>query len=733
MKNNSKPLVLRMLLLDKQLSDVSNKVLLRIVAIDSFSSTVWLCRVDDHSWPFRISRGDLEAQMDPEHGRYTIEPDDPWDNHLVGSSNPKNEALHRQRYQLIEPLVNGANENLILIKSARKRLIRERMKEVNCSYDTLVKMLRHYWKRGMTYQALRPDYHNCGKIKDPNRERQVKEDVKLGAPRKDKIRKGINIVGDYVTKAIKYGADFWLRKKTYTLKDAYDKMVEFFFSKPIKDDKGVIIKYQVDHDKKPSLRQLQYYISKTFPYGKKRRKRHGQRNWDGKERPIPGRADGDVQGPGDRFQVDATIADVYLVSSKDRRRIVGRPVIYFVVDVFSRLITGIYVGFEGPSWVGAMMALTNMVMDKVEFCCQYEIDIEADDWPPQEAPRRIMGDRAELMSVDLGQNIVENLKIDIENASPGRGDLKAFVERKFGIVPLKFRPFVPGYVEKDFNERGAEDYRLKAVLNLHEFTQLVILAVLEHNEETIDGLEIPAEMVTEGYTASPLDLWEWGIRNRSGSLKRLSLDHVRLNVMPRDTARVTAKGIHFKKGYYSCDTAIREEWFAKARKETWTVEVAYDPRNMGILYIRDSNLEKGFEACRLLDSSKELLGISLFEEEEIDVDKRRIEAAEEDDKQARRILKDKQMEQIVGKASKETKAVRDPNATKSSRTAGIGSNKAEEKNDQRKIEAFNLSGEENDSTQAVVKEMPTSNRNEYLDKELSMLETKRKQREVTQK
>ncbi len=606
------------------------------------------------------------------------------------------------------------------------------MNEVNSSYDTIVDMLRRYWKRGMTYQALRPDYHKCGTIKDPDRVRRVREDVKLGAPRKDKTRTGVNIVGDYITKAIKQGAEFWLRKKKFTLKDAYDRMVRIFFSKAIKDDKGKIIDYQIDNDKKPSLRQLQYYISKTFPFGKKRRRRHGQRNWDKNERPITGRADGDVQGPGDRFQVDATIADIYLVSSKDRRRIVGRPVIYFVIDVFSRLITGIYVGFEGPSWVGAMMALTNMVMDKVEFCRQYDLDIEADEWPSQDAPRRLMGDRGELMSVDLGQNIVENLKIDIENASPGRADLKALVERRFGIVPAKFRPFAPGYVEKDFNERGAEDYRLKATLNLYEFTQLVILAVLEHNEETIEGLKLPAEMITEGLTACPLDLWEWGIQNRSGKLRRLTLDNVRLNVMPRDTARVTAKGINFKKAYYSCDTAIHEEWFAKARKETWTIDVSYDPRNLGILYAHDPKMEKGFEVCRLLDSSSDLLGVSLFEEEELDLDKKRIEVEKEDGKQAKRLLKDKRTEEIVSKATKETKAVRNPNATKSERTANIGTHKADEKSLQRKVETFYLSDATNDSVHNITKEMPASRGNDYLDEELAVLEAKRKQREVTQ-
>lgn len=730
--SNSKPVVIRMLLEDKILSGDKKKVLLRVVSLDSLRSTVWLCRIDDHSWPFSICRAELEAQMDSEHGRYTIQPDDPYDSFEVGELNPKIDALHQRRYELVRPLMSGENESLMFIKSSRKALIRQRLKEANCSYDTIVDLIRRYWKRGMTYQALRPDYHKCGTIKDPAHVRKVKKDVKLGAPRKYGTSKGINIIGEYATKAIKQGAEFWARSRKFSLKDAYDKMVRLYFSKATKDDQGRITKYEIDHDNKPSYRQLQYHRDKLYPYGKKRRLREGLKNWNKKERPITGRADGDVQGPGDRFQVDATIADVYLVSSRDRRRIVGRPVIYFVIDVFSRLITGIYVGFEGPSWIGAMMALTNMVTDKVEFCRQYEIDIEKDEWPSQETCRRLMGDRGELMSVDLGQNIVQNLGIEIENASPGRADLKALVERRFGIVPLKFRPFVPGYVEKDFNERGAEDPRLKATLNLYEFTQLIILAVLEHNEQKIEGIEMPAEMVTEGLTACPLDLWEWGILNRSGRLKALPLDYVRLNVMPRDTARVTARGILFKKGYYSCDTAISEEWFAKARKETWTVDVSYDPRNLGLLYIRDSRMVKGYEVCRLLGCSSDLLGVSLFEEEEVDFHNKNTEAEKEKETQGNRLMKDKLTENIVKKAARETKAALDPTAPKSARTADIGNNKAEEKAFQRQREKFDLRGKSIDDNNPIIQGNSTFTDNDYFDKELAALEEKRKHREVSQ-
>lgn len=95
-------------------------------------------------------------------------------------------------------------------------------------------------------------------------------------------------------------------------------------------------------------------------------------------------------GPGARYQIDATLADVYLVSRLKRDRI-GRPVLYIVIDVFSRMIVGIYVGLEGPSWVGAMMALANTAADKVAYCRQFGREIELEDWPCRPPASRAVG------------------------------------------------------------------------------------------------------------------------------------------------------------------------------------------------------------------------------------------------------------------------------------------------------------------------------------------------------
>jgi hypothetical protein len=715
------------------LRDRNREAVFRVVFIDTSTQHTWLCRIDDNSWTYPIPTRQLSEEMDPEKGIFTVEHEDPWARPSIfveeeGKEESAAHKRHKHRWALIEPLVTGNNERRILFKRDRKKLIDSRLMEVKSSCQTIRALLKQFWKRGMTFEALRNDYANCGAA-GKRRTLTVK---KVGAPRIIMLGTGINAT-EKVRRQLSIAADYYLSRKkpNPTLRDALDHIIRLYFSARTTDEKGRVV-YAVEPDAKPTLRQLQWFIKTHYSDSHIKRRRNGDKNWNLKERELLGAADGDVQGPGDRFQIDATIADAYLASQFDRRRIVGRPIIYFIVDVWSRMIVGIYVGFEGPSWIGAMMALVNMVTPKIEFCRQYGIEIDESDWPSHYAPKRIMGDRGELMSVLLGKNITQFLRIEIENASPGRADLKSLVERRFGIVPAKFRAFTPGYVEKDFNERGARDYRLDAALNLREFTQLVIYAVLEHNFTPIRDKSLPAAMITEELTAAPIDLWQWGVVNRSGSLRTLTVEQVALNVMPLAKARVTAHGIRFGGDlYYSCATAMREEWFSKARSRGWDVTMSYDPRNMECAYLRDPKLPRDFEVCNLLDRSYDYRGKSLFEIEELRLAKKQTEAAGENDRQAKRILIDRKMSEIQKEAKKATKAVADPDTPKSKKVAGIRGNRAEEKEVQRGAESFDLTGAVLTDTSGIPSETPSVScgSKKGREDELSLLEAKRKARE----
>ena len=49
-----------------------------------------------------------------------------------------------------------------------------------------------------------------------------------------------------------------------------------------------------------------------------------------------------VQGPGDLFEMDEVEMDVSIVSEADQTKVIGRPIVHAMVDVYSRMIAKQY-------------------------------------------------------------------------------------------------------------------------------------------------------------------------------------------------------------------------------------------------------------------------------------------------------------------------------------------------------------------------------------------------------
>lgn len=224
-----------------------------------------------------------------------------------------------------------------------------------------------------------PDYENSGgKGKE-----KAAGSVKRGRPRKNisKIGSGINV--DEETKKIFRVAinRYYHTKNENSFRTAYDFMVKDFYTEDYRFENGIKKAMIIEPNLIPTIDQFRYWYEKENNIKKKLTSRKGDKKYQLNNRAITGKSDTNIMGPGSRYQIDATVADVYLVSRSNRDWIIGRPVIYVVIDVFTRMVTGLYVGLEGPSWIGAMMAIANAASDKVQYCKEYGINITTEDWP----------------------------------------------------------------------------------------------------------------------------------------------------------------------------------------------------------------------------------------------------------------------------------------------------------------------------------------------------------------
>ena len=296
------------------------------------------------------------------------------------------------------------------------------------------------------------------------------------------------------------------------------------------------------------------------------------------------------------------------VSALDRSKIVGRPVIYVIIDVFSRLIIGVSVLLEGPSWYGAMLALDNVVEDKVAYCARHGITILSQiEWKGNALPERILADRGEFEGYSV-ESLINSFGIIVHNTAPYRADWKSIVERHFGIATEKFIKYSPGGVIKE-KERGDQDYRLDAIYTLHDFEALVIAHILNYNEaHELKYYRKDKFQIADEVQRFPNDLWDWGMENRTGHLQDYEREIVRLNLLPRKEVSVTEHGIHYSHQlYYTCETAEREGWFASARIHgSWKVSIAYHPNSTKHIYL-PTNDGMGVGICEMTSASQNYL------------------------------------------------------------------------------------------------------------------------------
>ncbi len=474
----------------------------------------------------------------------------------------------------------------------------------------------------------------------------------------------------------------------------------------------------------PTYQQFYYWYRKGSDFKKEYVSRNSEKEFELQKRALLSNSTQETYGPGSRYQIDATVADVYLVSVSQPDRIIGRPVVYIVIDVYSRMITGLYVGLEGPSWLGAMMALDNVVADKVEFCMQHGIEIGATDWPNSYLPETIIADRGEFKGYNV-ENLINNLNIKIENTSPYRGDLKGIVERHFRTTNEKIKHTAPGAIQKEFRERGDRDYRLDATLNLIEFTSIMIYEILQHNKSIIEKYPREKGLISDNVPPIPIEMWKWGIANRTCGFIKKDRDIVRLNLMPRSTATITREGIKFKKLYYSCEEAIKEQWFINPQK--MKVNIVYDPRNMNYIYILKDN-GKGFIKCYLMEKSFMYKDMS-FEEIVFSHElENEIKDAYTDYNNQNKVDLEMNIKTIIKQATDRTKGKN--NNSDKGRLKNIRENRANEKQFNRQIEAFELNEFKNikelDRATKTFKKEDTNQEQSFMPKsKLDLLKRKR--------
>ncbi len=626
----------------------------------------------------------------------------------------KEREIREKAWKIARFIANESNEPDVFIPYKRRQWIKEAKDKFGVGDKAIYMYLKRYWQGGKNKNALVPRYYQSGA---PGRERNCSE-KKRGRPNFlshiDENKEGINIDDD-IKRIFRVSIKrFYNNEKENSLSTVYEEMIKEFFSITY-ETSGKVEKIPLPKEERPTLGQLKYWFNKERNYENEYKKRKGKNRYNLDSRPLLGSSTLEALGPGSRYQIDATIADVYLVSRYNRNWIIGRPIVYAILDVFSRMVTGLHVGLEGPSWIGAMMAIVNMAENKVSYCKKYGIDIEEKDWPCQGLPISLLADRGELEG-KAPSGLINYLDVDLENTPPYRGDLKPIVEQYFRTTNIRVKRWSPGFVKKEYRERGDRDYRLDAKLDIYQFSKMMIELALHHNSaKWLDYYQLEETMIKDGVNPIPINLWKWGIENRSGKLKNVSDDVVKLNLMPRANATILRTGIRFKGMYYSCDLALKENWYTEAEiKGSWKVNICYDPRNTDYIYIPKDN-GKSFEKCYMLEKNQRYLDKTIEEIEYLLFEEKIAKDINEQDILRKDIDVGTKLKAIENEAVKMTNEYSNIES-KSKKLKGISINRKHEKEKIREEEAWELGKERKHTDSKVIKfSEPSDNQIENMD------------------
>jgi len=540
-----------LLLLSKNvlLRSTSTGEYFRIVHLDYPGDEVYLfeCKQDLNECTFPVKNSIEETVDRINKGDLALPVNDPFMKSVNSTRSSKFlEEIQAKAWNSIRPITQEVPA--LFSPTLRNSLVNAAVDMSKSSVPSIYKWLKMYWRNGMTPAALYPDFSRCG------------------ARGKDRNLKATSAACRQI---IKTGYHNYFLKSGFTLRKAYLETKRNLY----KEDK---------HGKVFTEGAFRFHGERSRGNTAIVRKRFGRRIYQNSKRLLSGRANDIAPGACKVFQIDSTMRDIQIVSSLDPTLCIGRPTFYLVVDTFSRMIVGIHITLEPPSYMSLCNAIYNTGRNKVEFAKEIGLDIKPQDWFTQSMPEEFIADRGEFLGPQSNP-IVQNLDIIVSNTAAYNPSMKGIVENLIGKVQDRVNHLFKdkGQVTKDHGQRLARDTRKDATVNLKELYQITIRTVIDYNNKHwIDSYSRTKEMEFEKVDLIPAEIYKWAIKNGHGQERIVDKTTLWLNLMPQKELIPSRLGIRINRQHYvpidEVDFQLLEDLIHVPNPDP--VVVTYDPR-----------------------------------------------------------------------------------------------------------------------------------------------------------
>ena len=513
------------------------------------------------------------ARVEKSNSSNILLPDSEDENYL------KKQALMRFIMQEYGPLYEK------LYGKTTKTNLKKTMEDLGIQRDAAWRAIRRFLQSGLDMAAIVD-----GRSLRSGKRNPYKYSKKTGHPTMNALGKGVPLTDEirtYFDEAIK---DF-LIGRAKTKKDAYMTMIEKHFINEEETPTGIRVSVLPDN-LRPTLKQFLNYTRVRVPpeeIDKAKTSAREQRN--NKRLLLSDNLQG-VMGPGDLWEVDECEIDLSLVSVENPSVTVGRPVVYVMIDVYTRMIVAYSVAFDNNSVLGITNCFLNLLDDKQELCNRFGIQIGADEWPSKILPLRLRSDYgAEYISHAM-DTICCKLGVAKELVSPATGSLKGQVEQLFHQIHAAQNSLLEGkgLIEKRYDS----NHHQEATLNIQEFEAVLLTYIVGHNRKYMEKYPLTKDMRQQNVEPRPIDLWKYGV-SLNGSPRPITNEVMfRHSLLLPVKASVGRAGITFKGLFYinlQDEALLRDMYLASTHGKKKLESACIDPRNISHLYyIREGKL-----------------------------------------------------------------------------------------------------------------------------------------------
>ena len=354
--------------------------------------------------------------------------------------------------------------------------------------------------------------------------------------------------------------------------------------------------------KYPSFYQFRYFYRKTKKLQNFYISRNGLKNYQRNNRPLIGEGIQSFAPAIGVGMLDATVCDIYLVN--DTGSLVGRPILTACIDAYSGLCCGYVL-----SWMGGVYSLRglmlNIIADKVSWCKQFGISINAEDWSCDKLPATMVTDMGSEYKSENFEQIAE-LGVKVINLPSYRPELKGMVEKFFDVVQANYKKHLKGkgVIEVDYQERGAHDYRKDACLTLADFEKIILHCIIYYNSKRIiENFPYTEAMIAANVKPYASCIWNWGKSQIGANLIEVGAKDLVLTLLPRTTGKFSRFGLKVNKMRYHCDEYT--EQYLKGDEVT----VAYNPEDVTSVWLLENGIYTQFTIIESRFEGKDLIAV----------------------------------------------------------------------------------------------------------------------------